>query len=210
MKIKVCGMKHSSNIMELLQLQVDYVGFIFYKPSSRYMEEYLSDVTFPDTIKKTGVFVDESIMEISLRIRQYGLDAVQLHGKESPELCQRLKEKGIEVIKSFNISSEDDMDLVAKYTDVCDYFLFDAPTSRHGGSGRKFDWKILQHYQGKTPFFISGGIAPDDVECIRSFHHPSLYAIDLNSRFEQSPALKDTVKIEQFISQLKYKNKENE
>ena len=196
-------MKHSANIGELLQLQVDYVGFIFYKQSPRYVEESLKDVFFPDFVHKTGVFVDEPVTEISSRIRQYGLNAVQLHGKESPEVCRQLKTTGIEVIKSFSINSEQDFDLVEKYTDACDYFLFDTPTAKYGGSGQKFDWNILQHYHAEIPFFLSGGIAPEDAERIRSFHHKSLYAIDLNSRFEISPGVKDIPKLKNFIQLIK-------
>ena len=205
MKIKVCGMKNFANIGELLQLRVDYVGFIFYKQSPRYMEEPLIDIFFPDFVRKAGVFVDESIEEIFLRVRQFGLNAVQLHGKESPEICRQLRETGVEVIKSFSIGSEDDFDLVEKYANVCDYFLFDTPTPQYGGSGRKFDWNILQHYCGGIPFFLSGGIAPEDIERIRSFQHQSLYAIDLNSRFEISPGVKDIPKLKNFIQSIHVK-----
>ena len=192
-------MKHSANIKELLQLQVDYVGFIFYKPSPRYLGETITDIPFPETIRKVGVFVDETISEIYLRIGQCRLDVVQLHGKEPPEVCRQLKETGVEVIKSFNIGNEADMDAVARYTDVCDYFLFDAATPQYGGSGQKIDWKILSSYAAATPFFLSGGIAPEDAERVRSLHHQSLYAIDLNSRFEISPGIKDIPKLKNFI-----------
>ena len=192
-------MKHSGNIRELLQLQVDYIGFIFHQQSPRCVETFFDDILFPATVRKVGVFVDATIPEIGLRVRQYKLDVVQLHGKEPPEMCQQLKKTGVEVIKSFNISNQSDLDLVEKYTDVCNYFLFDAATPQYGGSGRKFDWKILSAYAGTTPFFLSGGIAPEDAERIHSFQHPALYAIDLNSRFEISPSVKDISKLKNFI-----------
>ena len=193
-------MKHSANIEELLQLQVDYIGFIFYKPSPRYVGESLTDVLEGwGGVNKVGVFVDEPISEVFMKIQQYDLDAVQLHGKETPEICQQLKEKNVCVIKSFSLSNENDLTSVGKYTEVCDYFLFDTTTPQYGGSGRKFDWKILQHYHSNIPFFLSGGISPNDIETIRSFQHPSLYAIDLNSRFEISPGFKDINKLKNFI-----------
>lgn len=207
MKIKVCGMKNPENIQALAQLPIDYMGLIFYPKSPRYIKDLdasLLDV-LPDTISKVGVFVNEDIESLLNQIYKYKLSVVQLHGSESLEYCLKIKNKfpKLIIIKAFNVSESSDFIKMGQYVDVCDYFLFDTKTSQHGGSGLKFDWNILNEYIGNTPFFLSGGISAEDVEAIRKICHPKLYALDLNSKFELEPGLKNIKLLEQFINQLK-------
>ena len=207
MKIKVCGMKNPENIQALAQLPIDYMGLIFYPKSPRYIQNLdasLLDV-LPNTISRVGVFVNEDIASLLRLIDKYELSVVQLHGNESLEYCSNMKDKypKLIIIKAFNVSEPSDFIKMDQYIDVCDYFLFDTKTSQHGGSGLKFDWNILDEYMGNTRFFLSGGISPEDVEDIRKISHPKLYALDLNSKFEIEPGLKDIKLLKQFINQLK-------
>ena len=208
MKVKVCGMKYPQNIRDLEGLHPDYMGFIFYPPSPRYVGEDTELKTFLPSIsiKKVGVFVNAAYEEI-IKIRtDFSLDIVQLHGKEPEALCRQLKQQGIPVIKAFSISSPADFIDTKEYVDVCDYFLFDTKTPHYGGSGLKFDWQILQAYTYHVPFFLSGGIALSDVEDIKKIAHPQLVAIDVNSRFETSPATKNINQLQQFIQEIKQLN----
>ncbi len=207
MKIKVCGMKNPENIQALAQLPIDYMGLIFYPKSPRYIQELnasLLDV-LPNTISRVGVFVNEDIESLFKQVDKYKLSVVQLHGYESLEYCSNIKDKcpKLIIIKAFNVSESSDFIKMGQYVDVCDYFLFDTKTSQYGGSGLKFDWNILNEYIGNTPFFLSGGISAEDVEAIRKISHPKLYALDLNSKFELEPGLKNITLLEQFINQLK-------
>ena len=207
MKIKVCGMKYSENIKGLSLLFPDYMGFIFYKNSKRFVENLNPDIllSIPEKIKKTGVFVNETSEEIEKMVRLYHLQAIQLHGEESPEFCQYFKEKGLEVIKAISISTKDDLQKMHNYAfpDCCNYLLFDTKTPLYGGSGEKYDWEILHNYAENIPFFLSGGIDPDDLSRIESFHHPLLYGVDLNSRFENEDVSKNIPQVEIFMTQLR-------
>ncbi|MDR0799281.1 MAG: phosphoribosylanthranilate isomerase, partial [Dysgonamonadaceae bacterium] len=182
MKIKVCGMKNPQNISELAQLPVDLMGLIFYEKSPRYVENLDPKMvrSLPASIQKVGVFVNASMETISEKIRQYDLQFVQLHGNESPVFCKELKASGVQVIKAFPIENAKDLTLSVLYAGVCDYYLFDTKTPDYGGSGEKFDWQLLAGYTGTTPFFLSGGIAPEDMEAIHRLQLTNLYAIDLN------------------------------
>lgn len=205
MKIKVCGMKDPHNIEELAKLPIDYMGFIFYGKSARYIDDLQPKVLnkLPATIDRVGVFVDEALNTVINQIEKYGLNVVQLHGNESPEYCsQCCNLTDVEVIKVFNISSVSDFEQVRRYENICDYFLFDTKTSQHGGSGQKFDWNLLKQYRGETPFFLSGGISSDDADSIKSIMHPKLYGIDLNSCFETEPGMKDINLLEIFLRQI--------
>jgi len=203
MKIKVCGMKYPDNIEALSRLPIDYMGLIFYDKSPRMVEKLtLADLNIlPTHIKRTGVFVKATIDFINEKISQYNLDAIQLHGNESPDFCNELNGK-IPVIKAFSISSASDFLITKDYEIYVQYFLFDTKTPQYGGSGEKFDWNILKEYEGETPFFLSGGISAQDVNKIKEIKHPGLYAVDLNSRFETQPGLKDIELLNQFIKQL--------
>jgi phosphoribosylanthranilate isomerase len=204
MKIKVCGLKCQSNIEELTHLPIDYMGFIFYNKSPRYLDEDLSSdfvKSIPKRIKKTGVFVNENIYSIFNRIAHYDLDMVQLHGDETSELCAELKPH-VKVMKAFQIQDGLDFKQLESYLSVVDYFLFDSPTANYGGSGKQFNWQLLKNYNYNIPFFLSGGISEDHIEEIKLLNIPQLIAIDINSKFETEPGLKNIEHIKQFISKL--------
>lgn len=201
-EIKVCGMRDSSNITELLLLQPDYVGFIFYEKSPRYIDT-LPDVYFDSSIKKVGVFVNASERTINEKRIQFGLDILQLHGDETPELCFTLKQTGAQVMKVFRVDEGFDFQLTRRYQDYCDYFLFDTQTKAFGGSGKKFDWRLLEQYNNARPVFLSGGIGPDDAQEIRKVTNLNLKAIDINSKFEKEPAVKDIELLKQFINDVR-------
>ncbi|MCD8261461.1 MAG: phosphoribosylanthranilate isomerase [Bacteroides sp.] len=201
MVIKVCGMCQAGNIREVEALGIDMMGFIFYPKSPRYNTE-IPDY-LPQQVKRVGVFVNETEKTILERVAEYQLDYVQLHGKESPEYCLLLKEKGIRLLKAFSIETPDDLSGISAYEGICDYYVFDTKTPGYGGSGQQFDWNILTSYQGNTPFLLSGGIHPESSEEIKSFQHPLLAGYDLNSRFEISPALKDLSLIARFLNSVK-------
>jgi phosphoribosylanthranilate isomerase len=209
MKIKVCGMCEAENIRRVGELPVDFMGFIFYPASPRFagngrlQPETLKNL--PPHIRKTGVFVSEAPDTVAGYVEQYALDAVQLHGSETPAYCRAVKEKfpGIAVIKAFPVSEPADLDRTKDYTAVCDYFLFDTKTPQHGGSGKQFKWKILEIYPVKTPFFLSGGISPDDADRIKAISHPLCCGVDVNSRFETAPGIKNIDLLRTFITTLK-------
>ena len=206
MKIKVCGLKHQSNIEELMQLPIDYMGFIFYKKSPRFVEENLSfDFmrTIPKHFKKTGVFVNENSYSICNKIAHYDLDMVQLHGNESPEICLELKSY-TKVMKAFQINDHFDFERLENYSSVVDYFLFDSSTENYGGSGNAFNWQLLEKYNVDIPFFLSGGISEEHIEEIKQLNIPQPVAIDINSKFETEPGLKNIAKIKPFITKLNY------
>jgi phosphoribosylanthranilate isomerase len=206
LKIKVCGMRDPENISEVVAASPDYLGFIFYPKSSRFIGfEPLFVVldVIPDSIKKVGVFVNET-PEIVLTIcKSWKLDVAQLHGNETPEYCQQIKSSKIVVFKAFSVDEQFDFAILKAYTGVCDYFLFDTKGRLPGGTGQKFNWQLLRNYKGLIPFFLSGGIGLDDLETIRHFKHPRWCGIDINSGFELAPALKDVEKVKQFISRIR-------
>jgi len=205
MKLKVCGMRDPENIKELSRLSIDYIGLIFYPKSARYFGNQDADIlnSIPDTIKRVGVFVNENPDVVLSKIDQYKLDLVQLHGEESISYCKMLENR-LPVIKAFNISETSDFLLTEKYEGACSYYLLDTKTSQHGGSGLKFDWNILKAYKSDTCFFLSGGISAEDVNLIKKVEHPKLYGLDVNSRFEISPDLKNISLLDQFIKELNH------
>lgn len=205
--IKVCGMREPDNIRRVEALRPDYMGFICWAGSRRNVTgrpDYL-----PAACRRTGVFVDPSPTEVAERVEQLGLDAVQLHGHETPEFCRAVKQicgrdgQAVELVKAFSIAPDAPFPVTADYETACDYFLFDTSCPTAGGSGRTFDWDVLTAYDGRRPFFLSGGIGPDSIEALRHFDHPRWAGVDLNSRFEISPALKDAEALSRFIKALK-------
>jgi len=204
MKIKVCGLKVPENIHAVAALSPDYMGFIFYEPSPRFVD----DITLaainrtPSTISKTAVFVDESIERIAQIIEQYHFDAIQLHGNESPEFCGEFKGK-VTVLKAFGVNEAFDFNRLDAYKNSVDFFLFDTKTPVHGGSGQTFDWNILDNYQLEIPFFLSGGLSPENLEEVKNITHPQFYGVDLNSKFETAPGIKDLDKLEQAFDIIK-------
>jgi phosphoribosylanthranilate isomerase len=253
MKIKVCGMRDANNIRELIELPIDYIGFIFYEKSARYVtalpdvaalnkiytyNELISTTEFEDgikgkefdaRIKKVGVFVDADMDFVIAKIKEFDLDIVQLHGKETPDYVYELDDycmkasnlpyymgtfykirdnyvfpKRVEIWKAFSVDETFNFSETEPYEAYVDKFLFDTKTPLHGGSGQKFDWDILKNYHGKTRFFLSGGISAADTEGVKNIRHPQFFGLDLNSKFEISPALKDVLMLEKFIADLHF------
>lgn len=201
MKIKVCGMRNPQNIKSLAELIPDFMGLIFYPKSKRYLSDPDKSVlsSLPASIKLTGVFVDEQEEAVVQKVINYGLSAVQLHGLESPSYCEnlriqlqdRLPDFKIDLIKAFGVYPGFDFSTLELYNEVVDYFLFDTKTSEHGGSGIAFDWTILDRYVGEKMFFLSGGLGPENIDGIFNLATKKIYALDLNSKFETEPGLKN-------------------
>ncbi|HMW25091.1 MAG TPA: phosphoribosylanthranilate isomerase [Ferruginibacter sp.] len=208
MNIKVCGITELKQLQQLDGLDVDFAGLIFYKDSPRYAGDKLSGKDLKNAdfdLKKVGVFVNPEMIDVLDAIDEYGLEVVQLHGDESPEMCEDLSTE-VEVIKAFRISGDEDIDeLVAPYDAVCDYYLFDTGGLQEsiGGTGKQFDWSILSKAKIEKPFFLSGGIGPEDADKLKKFRHPDFYAVDINSKFEKEPGVKDMAKLLQFKQSLK-------
>lgn len=199
-------MRDTENISGVTSARPDYIGFIFYPESKRFVGadfSYEKLMMIPETIKKVGVFVNEIPGIVLKNCQCLDLDVVQLHGNEIPEYCRQIKQAGITVFKAFSVDENFDFEILKSYSGVCDSFLFDTKGHLPGGTGQKFDWQLLEKYQGETPFFLSGGITPDDLEAIQQFNHPQLYGLDINSGFEISPALKDIEKVRKFISEIR-------
>jgi len=209
MNIKVCGITQLKQLQQLDGLNIEFAGLIFQKDSPRYAGDRLNgkDLRNADfDLKKVGVFVDEAYDTILRTVEAYGLDMVQLHGNETPGICGKLSGE-VEVIKTFHIGVNTDglEEFIAFYDEVCDYYLFDTKTSDglKGGTGKHFNWKLLNDAQIEKPFFLSGGIGLDDAASVKAFRHPDHYAVDINSRFEKEPGIKDMALILQFRQALK-------
>ena len=202
--IKVCGMRDAENIREVEALGIDLMGFIFWPKSCRYVVE--RPAYLPTKCKRVGVFVDEAIEQVKRIADEYALDFIQLHGHENPDYCAQLK--GMHLIKAISVSGRDDIATSKAYEGLVDYFLFDTKCPSVGGSGQQFDWSVLSAYDGDTPFLLSGGIGPHDAPRLRQafaldgFPVEKCVGIDLNSRFELSPGLKDVNKLKEFIKEL--------
>ena len=222
MVIKVCGMRDAQNIREVSQLGVDMIGMIFYPKSPRYVEMQSSHAgIIPDYVKediniksskspaRVGVFVDDMVQNIVTRVVNYHLDYVQLHGNEPREMCENLRltldpdiRPGIKIIKAISVSDASDIQKYKEYVGAVDLFLFDTKCKTVGGSGRQFDWQVLEQYDGEVPFLLSGGIGPEDASRLHAFHHPKCIGIDLNSRFEIEPGVKDVEKLKGFLNAM--------
>ena len=196
--VKVCGMRDAENIREVEALGIDLMGFIFWPKSSRYVSE--RPAYLPTKCKRVGVFVDEDLETVRRIADDYALDFIQLHGHESRAYCAQLK--GLKLIKAISVSGQDDIATYKTYEGLVDYFLFDTKCPSVGGSGQQFDWSVLSAYDGNTPFLLSGGIGPDDAERVKASHYSKCVGIDLNSRFEQTPGLKDINKLKDFLNAL--------
>ena len=222
MVIKVCGMRDAQNIREVSQLGVDMIGMIFYPKSPRYVEMQSSHAgIIPDYVKediniksskspaRVGVFVDDMVQNIVTRVVNYHLDYVQLHGNEPREMCENLRltldpdiRPGIKIIKAISVSDASDIQKYKEYVGAVDLFLFDTKCKTVGGSGQQFDWQVLEQYDGEVPFLLSGGIGPEDASRLHAFHHPKCIGIDLNSRFEIEPGVKDVEKLKGFLNAM--------
>lgn len=188
MKLKVCGMRDKNNILEVAALGPDYMGFIFYKGSKRFVGDDFEMPVLPASIVKVGVFVNEEEYKIQNTADRHGLSLVQLHGNESPELCERLSKK-VKVMKAFGVDEDFDFSLTKKYSG-CSFFLFDTASKEYGGTGKKYEHDLLKKYKGDTPFFISGGIGVEEIK-EEQCQVQGAYGWDINSRFELSPGIKD-------------------
>ncbi|OUJ72631.1 phosphoribosylanthranilate isomerase [Hymenobacter crusticola] len=194
LRIKVCGMKFAENIAEVAMLEPDFLGFIFVSSSSRYVADILDPRqlrALPLNIKRVGVFVNETSATILRLAGQYGLDLVQLHGEEKPEQCAELQATGLPVMKAFPVGETFDFATLMPYVSSCTYFLFDTKTDLRGGSGHTFDWSLLESYPLSIPYFLAGGIELSHLPKLQELQLPGLFAVDLNSRFETAPGLKN-------------------
>ena len=217
--VKVCGLRDSENIRQVAALGVDWIGMIFWEKSPRNVtmipshagiipdRASLSPLATNNSPLKVGVFVDEMAQNIITRVVNFQLDLIQLHGHETPTLIRNLRRtladiRPVKVIKAISVSSHDDIAAYKDYADCVDYFLFDTKCPSVGGSGQQFDWSVLDAYDGEVPFLLSGGIGPDDAERVRNFQHPKCIGIDLNSKFETEPAMKDVAAIGKFLNEL--------
>lgn len=201
-------MRNPDNIHQVASTDINWIGFIFYNKSPRFFfaEKKETGYQLPiinHQLKKVGVFVNASIEEMTEIAIQYKLDYLQLHGNESPAICDTLYKRGNSLIKAFSIATKEDLIQTQAYEGKVEYFLFDTKCEGYGGSGKCFDWSVLTSYKGKTPFLLSGGITPDSIGPIRQFQHPYFCGIDLNSGFEIQPGLKDVNKIKHFIKEIR-------
>src|SRR5687768_13892662 len=209
MRIKVCGMTQLEQVEQLPVIGATFAGFIFYPKSPRYVFRHMTSAQLKkvNTINKVGVFVNASVEEVLLMVDECRLHMVQLHGDESPKYCERIADY-VSVVKAFRLSDNDSIDwMISPYMDVCDMFMFDTMGAGYGGTGKKFDWNMLKGSNIGKPFFLSGGIQPEDTKALKQFEEEpvskALFAIDINSKFETSPGVKDMTKVEKFINELK-------
>lgn len=201
MKVKVCGMRDPENVAALEKTEVDYIGFIFYEGSSRYVRPEAPVTT--GSLVPVGVFVNAEKGFILEMIPAWNLQYVQLHGDESPQYCAEIREAGVKIVKAFSVDRGFDFSATEPYSGSADYFLFDTKGENYGGNGIPFDWEILDRYKGNRPFWLSGGIHPGMADAVREFSHPLLYAIDINSGFETEPGLKNIKNIEKFLHEIR-------
>ena len=211
LKLKICGMREPENMSRIEALRPDYLGLIFYNGSPRNVSGEIFQLH--PNIKRTGVFVNASEEEILGKVEKYQLSALQLHGEENPEFCKMLRKKlaeGIELIKVFSIKKEFKFEKLRPYEGVVDYFLFDTQGKSKGGNGIRFNWDVLRDYPSTTPFFLSGGIGSEDAAAVRELYQTFqkkekeqlFYGIDVNSKFETAPAVKDADALKLFRERL--------
>lgn len=202
MKIKVCGLTETTNIEGCIALNIDMLGYNFYPPSSRYVgnNQDLATLQVPDSIQKVGVFVNEPLDNLQVIAKQFNLDYLQLHGDEDPVTTQAASQIA-KVIKVFRITPDFDFTCTEQF-EHADLFLFDTFTKEYGGSGTRFDWRLLEHYQGQTPFLLAGGISLKDADAIRSINHPAMLGVDINSGFELQPGIKSLPEVAKFATHI--------
>lgn len=204
--LKVCGMRDNVNMLEVASCKPDFMGFIFYAASPRYVgTDFVVSSDFPESVKRVGVFVNQQTDAIIIHCSKHQLDFVQLHGHESVDQVEKLKSMGYRVIKVFSIDDNFDFNSVKPFESLVDFFLFDTKGKFYGGNAQRFNWKLLDKYTGKTPFFLSGGIKPELVEEIRLLNHSMLAGIDVNSGVEISPGVKDVGQVFTIDKNLKSK-----
>jgi phosphoribosylanthranilate isomerase len=200
MIIKVCGLVGAENLLEVDALGVDFLGRIFYPKSPRYMGE---EELVKSRTKQVGVYVDADTDHILETVRTHRLQGVQLHGRESTEQMEILRSQGLTVFKAIRVGEELPSAEIEYYGAFCDYILLDTKGAKPGGNGERFDWKLLDYYPSDTPFLLSGGLAPEHAESIKTLTHPAFKGIDLNSGFEKAPGIKDIERLETFINEIR-------
>ncbi len=206
-------MRDPDNISAVAALNPDFMGFIFYPPSPRFADGLLdTDLlrSLPPGIRKTGVFVHPEKQQLLKIVEKYGLDFVQLHGPGTPDLNQELRKSGIGVIQAFSVDSAFDFKQTKAYESSSDYFLFDTKGEGFGGHGRPFDWGILKNYEGTVPFLLAGGISNKNAGGIHELHHPAMAGVDVNSRYETAPALKDPEALKILFNTLRVQKSESD
>lgn len=200
-------MTDRENIDEIVKSSPDYLGFIFYRGSKRYVGSNPDKSLFriiPASVVKAGVFVNEDPAIVNKITERYNLDIVQLHGREPADYCNLLKNNGLTVMKAFEVNDNFDFTTLEQYSEACEYYLFDTKTGKGGGSGEKFNWDKLKEYKMDKPFFLSGGICPDDAEAIMQLKYRQLFGVDINSCFEVVPGIKDKELVRKFIGEIKH------
>jgi phosphoribosylanthranilate isomerase len=201
--LKICGMRDPKNILDVATVLPEYMGFIFYKKSPRYVGESFSlPVGFPSSIKKVGVFVNEALDSIQQKVKNIPLDFIQLHGNESVEDCKQLKRSGFSIIKAFSVDEQFDFEVTKPYLECVDYFLFDTKGKFYGGNAVTFDWSILEKYNQQVPFFLSGGLNEQNISGIKNLQQMNLHAVDINSGVELSPGFKNVDQIKKIKDSL--------
>ncbi len=198
--IKICGMREADNIRAVEALNPDWMGFICWPRSSRHVEE---PPGYLPSVERVGVFVNPELSYILQKVEQLGLTRIQLHGDETVDFCRMVHAAThLPIIKAISILQASDIERAEPYQGSVDYLLFDTKCTCVGGSGQQFDWDVLRAYDGSTPFLLSGGIGPGDEQRLAAFHHPACIGIDVNSRFEDAPALKNVDKLADFLESL--------
>jgi phosphoribosylanthranilate isomerase len=202
-RIKVCGMRDADNIAAVANVGPDYMGFIFYPGSPRYVgTDFKVPESLPSSITRVGVFVNETTANMLVRAKALSLDHLQLHGHESVDQCSELRDHGLTVIKAFSVSDDFDFARTEPYARHVDYFLFDTKGKHFGGNAAAFNWRILDRYNQQVPFFLSGGLSPENIGEIDTLNGMNLYALDINSGIESSPGRKNVQQLMALLSRL--------
>jgi phosphoribosylanthranilate isomerase len=208
-RLKICGLRSGENIRDILPFNPDYIGFIFYDRSPRYVGEnysWIGDLDTGPAVRKVGVFVNETVEKMLKIAGASGIEYFQLHGEERPDTCVTLKENGLRIIKVFSAGKDFSFKDMEAYSGVVDYFLFDTRGKYLGGNGIPFDWSLLEKYPYQVPFFLSGGIGIDNISHVKFLSHPMLYAVDVNSRLESEPGIKDPDLLKRFMEEFEIIN----
>jgi phosphoribosylanthranilate isomerase len=209
-RIKVCGMTDLQQMHQLGEMGVEFAGMIFYHKSPRFVLKHLTGVQVKRAklkVYKVGVFVNAPYDEIINHTENFGLDMVQLHGDETPKFCEKVSDY-ISVIKAFRITDTDNIPWMIKdYTEAADMYMFDTMGAGYGGTGKKFNWQMLHGLNIGKPFFLSGGIEPTDTTAIKEFAKEEvakdLFALDVNSKFEKIPGVKDMEMVRKFVGEVR-------
>ena len=202
LKLKICGLNNTTNLKEILALEPDFIGLNFYPDSIRFVNEEVK-VESPENVKRVGVFVNEGIKRIIDYSHEYHLSYIQLHGEESPEFCEALQLHDLKIIKVFRVNKGFTFNEVEPFVEKSEYFLFDAAGESYGGNGVIFNWEILKDYPFDTPYFLAGGLSPENVDQVFQIEFPKLYALDVNSGYEAAPGIKDVDKVKGLIKKMK-------